>query len=42
LARFKRHAQRHALTQQMLLTNDFAQRAWTQAFGEGNVGGGHA
>jgi hypothetical protein len=26
----------------MLLTNDFAQRAWTQAFGEGNVGGGHA
>ena len=41
LARLKRHSQCHALAQQMLLTNDLAQGAWAQAFGEGDVGGGH-
>jgi hypothetical protein len=42
LARLKRHTQRHAIAQQMLLADDFAQSAWAQAFGKWNVGGGHA
>jgi ribosomal protein L31E len=42
LARLKRHAQRHALTQQVLLAYDFAQRVWAQAFSEWDVGRGHA
>jgi hypothetical protein len=34
-ARLERHAQRHALAQQMLLADDLAQRARAQALGAG-------
>ena len=37
---FEGDAQRHALAQQMLLADHFAQRPGTQAFGQGLVGGG--
>jgi hypothetical protein len=40
LPRLKRHAQRHALAQQMLLAYNFAQSAGAQTFSEGNVSGG--
>jgi hypothetical protein len=39
LARLKRHAQRHAIAQQVLLAYDFAQHAGAQAFGKRNVSG---
>jgi hypothetical protein len=40
LARLERNAQRHALTQQMLLAYDFAQVPGAQAFGQWRVGMG--
>jgi hypothetical protein len=38
LARLERQAQRHALAQQVLLADDFAQRFRAQAFGQRLVG----
>jgi hypothetical protein len=38
LARLKRHAQRHTLAQQVLLTDDFAQSTRAQPFCEWDVG----
>jgi hypothetical protein len=38
LARLKRHAQRHALAQQVLLANDFTQSSGAQAFGKWGMG----
>jgi hypothetical protein len=38
LARLKRHAQRHAVAQQVLLANDLAQSSGAQAFSKGGMG----
>ena len=38
LARLKGQAQRHALTQQVLLANHLAQVAWAQALGQRGLG----
>jgi hypothetical protein len=39
LARFKGQAQRHALAQQMLLTNHLTQSAWPQTLGQRRMRG---
>jgi hypothetical protein len=41
LAGLERQAQRHALTQQLPLADHLAERAWTQAFGQGLMRSGH-